>query len=139
MICPKCRTKYDDGVSVCPDCGLELIGLMGDADAPDEEDTLTRRQRHREAAEESNREHNVKMRKTVIDENDEFSPVVYKSFDEMSVPAGKRINPLGIFFLIVSLLFVAASAAMFYLAGRQGSSAPNAAAISEVLSAVLPF
>ena len=25
MWCPKCRTEYQDGVTVCSDCGTELV------------------------------------------------------------------------------------------------------------------
>lgn len=38
MICPKCRKFYPDGIEACPDCGTQLIALMGEADAPIDED-----------------------------------------------------------------------------------------------------
>lgn len=34
MICTKCRKKFPNNISVCPDCGNELIREMGSADAP---------------------------------------------------------------------------------------------------------
>lgn len=34
MICPKCRKIYPDGIDACPECGSQLIALMGEADAP---------------------------------------------------------------------------------------------------------
>lgn len=38
MICPKCRKIYPEGIEVCPECGTQLIALMGEADAPVDED-----------------------------------------------------------------------------------------------------
>ena len=38
MICPKCRKIYPDGIDSCPECGTQLIALMGEADAPIDED-----------------------------------------------------------------------------------------------------
>ena len=34
VICPKCRKIYPDGIDACPECGSQLIALMGEADAP---------------------------------------------------------------------------------------------------------
>lgn len=34
MICPKCRKIYPLGTENCPECGAQLIALMGEADAP---------------------------------------------------------------------------------------------------------
>ena len=62
MICPKCRKIYPDTVEVCPECQVELIGMMGDADAPDD---------------------NAKMERVVVGSDGEISPtIIYRPIDE---------------------------------------------------------
>ena len=51
MICPKCRTKYPESVSVCPDCGIDLIALLGEADAPADEEWDLKKSRWKSAPE----------------------------------------------------------------------------------------
>ncbi len=90
MICPKCRKIYPDGQTVCPDCQLELIGLLGDADAPD--DTAANNY-------------------ALGNETDTSSAIVYRTADE---PIKKR-NSLPVLLLALSLIFFAASGLCYFL------------------------
>jgi hypothetical protein len=48
--CPKCRNEYYEGVTVCPDCNVELVE---DLDAYDEEQKLQRLREYREMMEDA--------------------------------------------------------------------------------------
>jgi hypothetical protein len=116
MICPKCRTKYPDSITVCPECGVELIGLLGAADAPMDDGAAVQ-----ELVEE-----------IVVDKNDEYSPVVYK-VNERSKERAKQTeketddgeyyepaergsgNSLAVFMFVMAILFLCAGGVMLFL------------------------
>lgn len=107
MICPKCRKIYTDSVEICPDCQVDLIGFLGDADAPDD---------------------NAKMERIVIDNNGEIAPtVVYRAVEE-PLPVN---NGLPIMLLVLSAVMLAASGFCFVL-GKSGGA--QAAEISSFIS-----
>ena len=176
MICPKCRTKYPEGVTVCPDCGVELFGLLGSADAPEEDDSGFFQGKNKKdeelppvpmtvelytdrTAEGFEEEEPVSdepvseeiisefvqtkeaFTASVADGDEEFSPVVYKkSGNRPDKPVKNSSNPLGIFFLILSLLFIAASVVMFYLGSKSGKPANEApAAVEAFIYGLLSF
>lgn len=94
MICPKCRKQFSDNIQICPDCGVELIGLLGSADAEDDE--------------------KGKMQRVVVDENG-LCPVVYRlNPDEQKNQSNKLPAVLVLCF---ALVFAAASAYCFYKGG----------------------
>ncbi len=129
MICPKCRKKYPDGVTVCPDCEVELFGLMGSADAPMDDGAAVQ----------------DLFEEVVVDETDEYSPIVYKVADpkkkepeaeeevfddyETAVHQG---NGLAVFMLVIALLFLAASGVMFFL-GKKPVSTETVGCISNAV------
>lgn len=107
MICPKCRKIYPDSVEICPDCQVDLIGFLGDADAPDD---------------------NAKMERIVIDNDGEIAPtVVYRPVEE-PLPVS---NGLPIALLVLSAVMLAASGFCFVL-GKSGGA--QAAEISTFIS-----
>jgi hypothetical protein len=81
-----------------------------------------------------------KLEEVVINEDDEFSPVVYKK-SQTQTASKSGGNAAGLFFLVLSILFMAVSAVMFYM-GRKPSPAPDAeitSAVSAVISAFFTF
>lgn len=123
MICPKCRKKYPDGVTVCPDCEVELIGLLGSADAPMDDGAAVQ----------------DLFEEIVVDKEDKYSPIVYKVSDKKKEHAQKAVadsaedeeidsdgeyyeyssgNPLAVAMLIFAILFLCASGVMFFLGKR---------------------
>lgn len=137
MICPKCRTKYPEDVTVCPDCGVELIGYMGAADAVDEpEEEKSRRifssRKDEEPISEAPAEHEI-MHEVIVNEDDEFSPVVYKSSNTDEVEDEAGTGSIGVVFLVISLLFLAASGFMFYL-GRSVDAQTAANSVAACIS-----
>lgn len=90
MICPKCRKIYPDGQTVCPECEFELIGLLGDADAPDDTGANN---------------------SALGNETGLSSAVVYRTTDE---PIKKR-NSLPALLLALSFIFFAASGLCYFL------------------------
>ncbi len=191
MICPKCRTKYPEGVTVCPECGGDLIALLGVADAPADEEPDLKKSRWKSAPEDEyipqtveiysdrsangfDEEEPVRDRMPVreeksaeklpdisleekdftafekkrskgleeftVNEGDEFSPVVYKSTQAHGAN-GIGANTAGLFFLVLSILFMAASAVMFYM-GRKPTPVPDTEitnTVSAVISAFFTF
>lgn len=112
MICPKCRKIYPDSVEVCPDCQIDLIGMLGDADAPDD---------------------SAKMERVVIDSDGEVAPtVVYRPVDE-PLPVS---NALPIMLIVLSVILLAASGFCFVL-GKSGGA--QAAEISDLISLISNF
>lgn len=141
MICPKCRNKYPEGITVCPDCEVELIALLGEADAPAEEEQAAKKPRHifgsAKAAETAYEEPaHAEMREVVIDEDDEFSPVVYKTAGGDYAASKSASGGIGVLFLVISLLFMAASAVMFWL-GRNADTAASQSEAAQIVSAAL--
>ena len=186
MICPKCRTKYPEGVSVCPDCGIDLIALLGEADAPADEEWDLKKSRWKSAPEDDmiipqtveiysdrsaecfeeeepitqeepaekqpditleekdfsafERKPAKKLEEFVVNEDDDFSPVVYKK-SQTQTASKSGGNAAGLFLLVLSILFMAVSAVMFYM-GRKPSPAPDAeitSTVSAVISAFFTF
>jgi|GEM_PF-1820150 len=183
MICPKCRTKYPEGITVCPNCEVELIALLGAADAPADDDIDIINSRWKDSdepvipqtieiysdrsaegygeeepeggltdtklpvsteplvEEDFNRfeEKKEKLQPIVVDEDDEFSAVVYKSFADEAPAVQKSRNGMGIFLLILSLLFIAASAVMFYMGRSAVPDSEAASIVSPIASAFFAF
>jgi len=111
MICPKCRKNYPESVDVCPDCGIELIGLLGDADAPDD---------------------NAKMERVIVDSDGEIAPtVVYRPVEEPVAVS----NALPIMLIVLSVILFAASGFCFVLG--KSADAAQSANISAFLSSFL--
>ena len=114
MICPKCRKIYPDTVEVCPECQVELIGMMGDADAPDD---------------------NAKMERVVVGSDGEISPtIIYIPIDE-PLPVS---NSLPVTLMILAIIMLLASAVCFFL-GRSGENSAQGASIMSFANYIIGF
>lgn len=114
MICPKCRKIYPDTVEVCPECQVELIGMMGDADAPDD---------------------NAKMERVVVGSDGEISPtIIYRPIDE-PLPVS---SSLPVTLMILAIIMLLASAVCFFL-GRSGANSAHSASVMSFANYIIGF
>lgn len=93
MICPKCRKRYNEDISVCPVCGFDLVGIIKDN---------------------SKGSSNHETEQMVTRINDGFVPVVYKTKSQ-EVHKPKKKNYLAIILLIVGILLLAGSLYFFVI------------------------
>ena len=114
MICPKCRKIYPDTVEVCPECQVELIGMMGDADAPDD---------------------NAKMERVVVGSDGELSPtIIYRPIDE-TPPVS---NSLPVTLMLLAVIMLSASAVCFFL-GKSGANSAQGASVVSFANYIIGF
>lgn len=112
MICPKCRKIYPDTVEVCPECQVELIGMMGDA--PDD---------------------NAKMERVVVGSDGEISPtIIYRPIDE-PLPVS---NSLPVTLMLLAVIMLLASAVCFFL-GRAGANSAQGASVVSFANYIIEF
>ena len=134
MICPKCRTKYPEGVTVCPECSVELIGFLGADDAPLDDGAAVQ-----ELFEE-----------IVVDENDEYSPIVYKVADTKNAKSAEKHSrkeaeaenededsyhsgsPIAVFMFVMAILFLCAGGVMFFL-GKKAETQQTLELINRII------
>lgn len=100
MICPKCRNNYPKGTTECPDCGLGLIDVLGEADAVDNAEL-------------------PKMKKIIVNSDDDFSPVLYKT-ESTAAPVSHEKNVFAFVMLAIGILLLA-TGIFFFVKGNHYS------------------